>query len=86
MILHLPRTDYVALTDVDECASHPFQHGGTCTDRVNGYTCTCADEYKGTVCGIGKHCILWSEKLCYVTDSQVLLEFQAEANKTAIIG
>ena len=41
-------------TDIDECASHPCQHGGTCTDRVNGYTCTCANEYKGTVCDTGK--------------------------------
>ena len=28
-------------TDIDECASSPCYYGGSCTDDVNGYTCTC---------------------------------------------
>ena len=40
--------------DTDECASHPCQHSGTCSDRVNGYTCICLIGYQGTTCGTGK--------------------------------
>lgn len=39
---------------VDECASDPCQHGGTCTDGHLSYKCTCADGYTGTVCETGK--------------------------------
>ena len=41
--------------DTDECASHPCQHSGTCSDRVNGYTCTCVSGYEDTTCGTGKY-------------------------------
>ena len=27
---------------------------GTCIDRVNGYECSCADGYTGTICATGK--------------------------------
>ncbi|XP_035685536.1 cartilage intermediate layer protein 2-like [Branchiostoma floridae] len=36
--------------DIDECASDPCNNGGTCTDRVNGYTCDCAEGYEGDNC------------------------------------
>lgn len=36
--------------DVDECSSNPCKNGGTCTDRVNGYTCRCRDNYFGASC------------------------------------
>ena len=35
---------------VDECASGPCLNGGACTDRLNGYTCQCGDNYQGTNC------------------------------------
>ena len=38
------------LADIDECASSPCQNGGTCTDLVNDFACTCAPGYTGTVC------------------------------------
>lgn len=44
----------VSLVDVDECASVPCQHGGTCTDKLNGFTCSCAQGYTGTMCETGK--------------------------------
>ena len=44
---------HVFVADIDECASHPCQHGGTCTDRVNRNTCTCASGYEDTTCGTG---------------------------------
>jgi len=42
------------LPDIDECASRPCQHGGTCVDNVNKYTCYCAVGYTGYVCRTGK--------------------------------
>ena len=37
-------------TDVDECAPNPCHNGGTCTDKVNAYTCACAAGYSGAAC------------------------------------
>ena len=37
-------------SDIDECASGPCRNGGTCTDDVNGYTCTCPTGYAGPNC------------------------------------
>ena len=31
-------------TDVDECASNPCLNGGTCTQGVGNYTCSCVGE------------------------------------------
>lgn len=36
--------------DIDECASNPCQHGGTCTDRLNAYSCKCVPGYAGVNC------------------------------------
>ena len=41
--------DYI-ISDFDECGSNPCQHGGTCTDHLAGYTCTCAPGYPGLHC------------------------------------
>ena len=35
------------------CRSFPCQHGGTCIDGVNRYTCKCAAGYTGTNCETG---------------------------------
>ena len=40
-------------TDIDDCASHPCNNNGTCTDRVNGYNCSCAPGFNGTQCKKG---------------------------------
>ena len=39
--------------DINECDSSPCENGGTCTDGINGYTCTCADGYTDTHCETG---------------------------------
>ena len=38
------------IVDFDECWSTLCEHGGTCTDGVNEYTCTCAAGYTGINC------------------------------------
>ncbi|XP_072015031.1 uncharacterized protein [Amphiura filiformis] len=38
------------IININECASDPCQNGGTCVDRVNGYTCSCLAGYVGVHC------------------------------------
>jgi len=40
--------------DADECASKPCQHGGTCTDHMDRYSCSCVNGYEGITCEAGK--------------------------------
>ena len=40
-------------TDIDDCASHLCKNNETCTDRVNGFNCTCVTGYNGTQCETG---------------------------------
>ena len=41
---------YSLLEDVDECSSNPCQNGGTCTDEIANFTCTCPLGYTGRHC------------------------------------
>ena len=41
-------------SDIDECSSSPCDNGGTCSDFVDGYTCTCDAGYTGTHCETGQ--------------------------------
>ena len=41
------------ISDTDECAGNPCINGGTCTDQVNTYTCSCVAGYVGTHCETG---------------------------------
>ena len=36
--------------DIDECSSNPCLNGGSCTDQVNGYACSCQPGYAGAQC------------------------------------
>ncbi len=40
-------------SDINECASFPCAHGGTCNDFVNAYTCDCASGWTGPHCSEG---------------------------------
>ena len=41
------------VVDIDDCANSPCQNVGTCTDNVNGHTCTCVAGYTGENCETG---------------------------------
>ena len=41
---------YLLKTDIDDCTSHPCKNNGNCTDRVNGFNCSCAPGFSGTQC------------------------------------
>ena len=45
--------------DIDECSSNFCQNGGTCSDQVDRFVCTCAAGYSGNVCEIGRCELLW---------------------------
>lgn len=40
-------------TGADECDSNPCLNGGTCTDALNGYVCSCPILFGGIHCEIG---------------------------------
>lgn len=42
----------VCIQDTNECASTPCQHGGTCNDGDELFTCTCVAGYSGRVCQV----------------------------------
>ena len=37
--------------DIDDCAANPCQNGGSCTDGVDSFNCTCVAGFSGTICG-----------------------------------
>ncbi|XP_052083796.1 uncharacterized protein LOC127721164 [Mytilus californianus] len=46
----LPSTSSMQMSNKDECAINPCLNGGTCSDEVNYYNCTCAPGYTGNNC------------------------------------
>ena len=42
--------------NIDDCDPNPCQNGGTCTDDVNDYTCSCPKDYSGKNCEKFKGC------------------------------
>ena len=39
---------------VNECSPNPCKNGGSCTDLVNGFSCSCVAGYNGDDCSSGK--------------------------------
>ena len=56
------QTEYAVLTtfiivqliisDINECASQPCNHGGRCANLLGSFTCNCAKGYKGPTCAL----------------------------------
>ena len=44
---------YLLKTDIDDCAGRPCKNNGTCTDRVDGFNCSCAPGFNGPQCETG---------------------------------
>ena len=49
---------HVRVLDDDECGSDPCKNGGTCTDRVNSYSCSCKAGFTGVNCETSQFCDL----------------------------
>ena len=44
--------------ETNECDSNPCLNGGTCTDAVNQYSCSCVSGYAGINCETGMFLIV----------------------------
>ncbi len=55
--------------EVNECRSNPCQNGGTCTDQIGGYHCTCSAGSTGTECQMGEFCVVDSNVHSAVTSA-----------------
>ena len=40
---------------VNECSPNSCKNGGSCTDLVNGFSCSCVAGYNGDDCSSGKN-------------------------------
>ena len=56
-----------SILDIDKCASSPCQNGGTCTNMVNGYNCTCTAGYDGENCEHGNNAFLLKSASYHIT-------------------
>ena len=47
--------DHISLcSDIDDCIESPCANGGTCTDLVDDYSCSCVAGFDGKNCTVGK--------------------------------
>ena len=62
------------VVDTDECASNPCQNGGSCSDEVNKFNCSCASGYEGATCQTGR--LLFSTRR-YHSHGRILIVFSS---------
>ena len=74
------------LSDINECASDPCQHG-TCKDLINEYACECNPGYTGLNCQTSKCpalpiCLFIQKNLHQPTFCFVICEFALNINSS----
>ena len=42
-------------SDINDCLPNPCMNEGTCSDRIDGYSCSCVAGYTGQNCEISMH-------------------------------
>ena len=60
---------YCFFQDIDDCSPSPCKNGGTCTDGVNSYKCSCVAGYNGYNCSVGQFidtCFVSGQKIEYL--------------------
>lgn len=45
----------ILFPDIDECANVTCGNGGNCTDKINGFECTCVLGFTGELCETGEY-------------------------------
>ena len=43
----------IIVSEINECFSSPCDNGGKCSDRLNGFRCSCLAGYTGDTCNTG---------------------------------
>ena len=58
--MHLLKSEHMCVwfIDVDECSSNPCNKGD-CTDKINGYECTCPHKFIDAHCKFCKFVNAW---------------------------
>ncbi len=44
-------TGTTGCVNIDDCDPNPCRNGGSCTDGVDSYSCSCPSPWSGTICG-----------------------------------
>lgn len=48
-------------SDVNECLEvEPCKNGGTCTNLVGSFYCTCTAGFEGVTCEVGMYNMIWT--------------------------
>ena len=71
------------ITDINECSNNPCLNGGSCTDQVNGYACSCQPGYTGARCQSGTYALALKTLQMLLFDIQE--EFSVLMGMTEII-
>ena len=67
----------IHLTDINDCENDPCENGGTCVDKVNGFTCNCVKGFEGNKCQTSK----WHHMHALFIFNTYLLDYFMESFK-----
>ena len=42
--------NFTMILDIDDCYPNPCENGGSCSDGIGTYNCTCISEFTGANC------------------------------------